>query len=334
MKKTTNGAVGSENNHFSHTLASTKHPDWFKELERLARLEKSLAFLPVGWGSDGKAPMLKAWPSHPGFTTKQLSGVRGIRSVGAKTGIRGGKLLCFDIDGISALEFGCSIGMEPWAVTTWQVHRDNDPFRLKVLFRLTLEQIAQLPGGKGFQGKTVTQAGDGSRKGEAMEVFFDGGRQVIVLGEHPSSSGNYIWPGGLGPENLTNAPDSWWQHALEIAVKAQRRCQTSTKPSARRNGTRRLDPCPICGRCSDSKSGLWCEETSEGLILCMPGSTYNADPSGTMTIGTVVNGYTLVKRTPLDVGDCLTFAQHRPLTPRHRIRRPQRSFRSRADVQA
>jgi hypothetical protein len=214
------------------------------------------------------------------------------------------------------------------------VHRDNDPFRLKVLFRPELEQIAQLFGGEEFQGKTLTQAGDGSRKGEALEVFFDRGRQVIVLGEHPSSGGNYIWPDGLGPEALSSPSDPWWQHALEIAAKAQRRSFTGSKPSATRNVTRRLDPCPVCGRHSDGTSGLWCEETSEGLIFCMPGSTYNADPTGTMPIGTVVKGYALVKRTPVDVGDCLTFSLHRPLTPRHRIRRPQRRFRSRAHVQA
>ena len=165
-------------------------------------------------------------------------------------------------------------------------------------------------------------------------MFFDGGRQVIVIGEHPSSDGNYYWPDGMGPEALSAPPDAWWNHAIDIAKKCHHNKTTGTKPASTRTGTRRLDPCPCCGRNSSGGNGLWCEQTTEGLILCMPGSTFNADPAGSMALGTVVNGYALVKRTPISDGDCLTFAPHRPIPPRQRIRRPQRTFRRRVDVQA
>ena len=260
--------------------------------------------------------MLKGWPSHPGFTTKQLLEVRDIRSVGAKTGMNNGPLLCFDIDGTSALKLACSLGLDPLEVRTWQVHRDNNPSRLKVLFRPTPQQIAQLTEGE-FQSRTQTAEKTETNKGEALEVFFYGGRQVIVLGEHPSSGGSYFWPDGLGPEAISAPPDAWWQYARDLAAKTQHNISAGGKHSSTRNPTRRLDPCPICGRHSGNGNGLWCEETSNGLIFCMPGSTFNADPSGSMKLGSVVNGYALVKRTTRHGFDYLTFAPNRYRRHRH-----------------
>jgi hypothetical protein len=200
----------------------------------------------------------------------------------------------------------------------------------------------QADGTPEFQGKTITRAavkdanGAVIEKGEALEVFFDGGRQVILLGEHPSSGGNYLWPEGLGPEALSAPPDAWWAHAVEVANGCQQRLTAGSRPSASRNGTKRLDPCPICGRHSGpSGSGLWCEETDNGLILCMPGSTFSAEQRhGQLQIRQVVDGYALVKRTPIREGDVLTFAPHQPITPRHQIKRPQRTIRRRNNVQA
>ena len=302
----------------TNSLLNPPGPAWFAGLHRLAPLQSDLALLPCGWGDQFKGPMLREWQKHPGYSLALLMAVRGIRSVGARTGIHTGPLVCFDIDGKTALELACTLGMEPWAVTTWQVHRDNDANRLKVLFSPTPEQIALLPGGYEFQGKTITKPsvkgpnGELIAKGEALEVFFDGGRQVIVIGEHPSSGGNYFWPAGLGPEALAPPPEAWWQHAIEIAQPCLARSRRGSKTSSRRSSTSRLDPCPVCGRHSGSGSGLWCEQTTAGLILCMPGSTFNADPTESMPIGAVINGFVLVKRTPIKEGYCLTFRQHRP----------------------
>ena len=305
-------------------LSTPKGSAWFAELQRLAVLERRHAFIPVGWGNESKAPMISGWQRHQGFAISQLMAVEGIRSVGCRTGLHPTPLVAFDFDGQTALELACSLGMEPWRADTWQVHRTTDPFRLKVLFSPTPEQITQLPNGE-FEGKTTTKPAvldaDGKviDKAEALEVFFSGGRQVIVIGEHPSSDGNYYWPDGMGPEALSAPPDAWWNHAIDIAKKCHHNKTTGTKPASTRTGTRRLDPCPCCGRNSSGGNGLWCEQTSEGLILCMPGSTFNADPTGSMALGTVVNGYALVKRTPISDGDCLTFAPHRPLRRNRRM---------------
>ena len=287
------------------SLLTPKAPAWFAGLQRLTHLEQDLALLPVGWGPDRKGPMLEGWQHHLGFTVAQLQAHRSMRSVGARTGLLTGPLLCFDFDGATSLK----LGLDPSWVSSWQVHRDTNANRLKVLFRPTLEQLSELPGGTEFQGKTITAPKTDTSKGEALEVFFDGGRQVIVLGEHPSSGGHYFWPDQLGPEALAAPPDHWWEHALEVAVACQQRITTGSKPSSRRHGTRRLDPCPICGR----HGSLWCEQTQQGLILCMPGSTFSAEQRhGPLVLGQVVDGWALVKRTPIGEGDVLTFKVHRP----------------------
>ena len=152
-------------------------PSWFADLHRLAAYEKSFALLPIGWGNKQKGPMLEGWQHHGGFTVAELKQHRRIRSVGVRTGLKG-PLLCFDFDGESALELACNLGMKPWAVITWQVHRDTDSFRFKVLFRPTPDQIALLPDGAEFQGKTITKQAvldpDSTpiEMGEALEVFF------------------------------------------------------------------------------------------------------------------------------------------------------------------
>ena len=288
--------------------AASYAPDraqWRQDLYRLQPFEADLALLPIGWGTENKGPMLEGWQHHGGFTVAQLQQHRKMRSVGARTGLLTGPLLAFDFDGQTSFE----LGLDPRTVGTWQVHRNTDPARLKVLFRPTLEQLTELPGGAEFQGKTITAAKTITAKGEALEVFFDGGRQVIVLGEHPSSNGTYYWPSHLGPEALTAPPERWWAHALQVAADCRQRLSSGSKPSSRRHGTKRLDPCPICGR----HGSLWCEQTQQGLILCMPGSTFSAEAAhGPLRIGQVVDGWALVKRTPIAEGDVLTFKAHRP----------------------
>ena len=278
---------------------------WRQDLYRLQPFEADLALLPIGWGTENKGPMLEGWQHHGGFTVAQLQQHRKMRSVGARTGLLTGPLLAFDFDGQTSFE----LGLDPSTVGSWQVHRTTDPCRLKVLFRPSLEQLTELPGGAEFQGKTITAAKTITAKGEALEVFFDGGRQVIVLGEHPSSNGTYYWPSHLGPEALTAPPERWWAHALQVAADCRQRLSSGSKPSSRRHGTKRLDPCPICGR----HGSLWCEQTRQGLILCMPGSTFSAEAAhGPLRIGQVVDGWALVKRTPIAEGDVLTFKAHRP----------------------
>jgi hypothetical protein len=301
------------------TLRRASHaPDcapWRQELQRLQPFEADLALLPIGWGTEHKGPMMEGWQHHGGFTVAQLQQHRQMRSVGARTGMLTGPLLAFDFDGRTSFD----LGLNPGTVSTWQVHRNTDPARLKVLFQPTLEQLSQLPGAAEFHGKTITAPKTDTAKAQALEVFFDGGRQVIVLGEHPSSGGTYYWPSYLGPEELEAPPDEWWAHAVEIARQCHHNKTTGSKPSSNRHSTRRLNPCPICGR-HDGPGGsaLWCEQTHQGLILCMPGSTFSAEGRhGPLRIGQVVDGWAMVKRTPYSGGDVLTFKAHRPTGVNH-----------------
>ena len=299
--------------------------NWLTQLDRLQHLEADLALLPVGWGSEGKGPMLRKeddWPHHPGFTVEQLRAVSGIKSVGSRTGLLTGPLLVYDFEGRSAF----NLGLNPADFRTWQVHRDNDQHRLKVVCRPTPEQIAQLPdiqppprschAPHEFQGKQLTAPGRNGAKGEALEVFFAGGRQVVVLGQHPSSGGNYFWPDGLGPEALTAPPQEWLDFAIDRAKGLEaEQAALPKKGRTSRAGTRKLNGCPICGRHSGKGgSSLWCEETTRGLILCMPGSSFSAEQKhGSLTVGrSIVNGYALVAKTSIPEGVVHTFKPHVP----------------------
>lgn len=298
--------------------------NWRSELHRLESLQDDFALLPVGWGSEGKAPMLRKeddWPHHPGFTVDQLLTVSGLRSVGARAGLLTGPLLAYDFDGKTAR----SVGLLPEDVITWQVHRTNDPFRLKALFRPTPEQIKQLPildplprschAAHEFQGKRLTAPGRNGQKGEALEVFFAGGRQVVLIGEHPSSGGYYFWPDGLGPEALAPPPQEWLDFAIDRATAAaEEQAALPRRGSKSRNGTRKLNPCPICGRHSGKGgSSLWCEETTKGLIFCMPGVTFSAaQKRGQLSYGQVVDGYALVAQSSIPEGVVSTFKIDRP----------------------
>lgn len=310
--------------------------DWLSDLARLKDLEQDLALLPVGNGKDFKGPLLNGWQHHDGYTVEQLQSVRNMRSVGARTGLLTGPLIGFDFDGMTSVDFAATErDIAPWDAVTWQIHRTTDPFRLKVLFRPTPDQLKMLPEvanpssgchvSPEFQQSRQTAPPVDNKKGEALEVFFAGGRQIILLGEHPSSGGYYFWPDGLGPEALTAPPESWWNFAIEMALKAQEKRSTGSKPSRTRNGTTRLQHCPICGRHDGvGGSSLWCDRTDGGLILCMPGSTFSptmAHPG--IEIGDVVNGYALKKITD----GVHTFGPHVELDRTRSTRKPWRPSR-------
>lgn len=266
--------------------------------------------------------MLDAWQKHEGFSISQLISTPNIRSVGMRTGLHAIPLIAFDFDGSTSVDLACQIGMAPWNYKTWHIHRTTDPWRLKVIGTLTPEQLLYLTAADGdieFQGKIPTAPAPDGGKGEALEVFFSGLRQVVILGDHPTSGGQYFWPEGLGPEDLAPLPDAWLAFALKVADRSRNRIKGASKRRGgiNRSGTTRLDPCPICGRHSgQGGSSLWCDETTEGLIFCMPGSTFNAEQRhGQLTIGkSVVNTargqYALVQRAEVQEGTVLVFKPH------------------------
>lgn len=264
--------------------------------------------------ADGHLRGLSGWQKHPGFTIPQLQAVPNILAVGVGTGL---SLSAWDWDGETSVDYSCEFGLAPWALDSWHVHRSTDPWRLKVLTLLTPEQLAQLPqqsdGGIEFQSSITTKAPDPTvegDKGQALEFFYSKGRQVNVIGNHKESGGFYYWPEGLGPENLKVMPDNWFRFVLAAAKTQQRIDSTvsTASPKARhsKTGMKRLDPCPICGRNSHKGNGTWCDQTADGLIFCMKGSTFNAERShGRLTVGkSKVNGYRLTKETK----ECFVFA--------------------------
>ena len=298
-KKTTVGAVENEDStdaslapqqreksspHATNTLKTS----WRNELHRLEPLDLPL----VATGAESphspgekKAPAdlrtgycLKGWQTAKHSVADIQGACEAVISVGTRTGADAHGLLVFDIDGETGLDWLTARGLVPAAVSTWQIHRDTDSKRYKIAFQLTEQQQQQL--GQ-IKTKVVTKppveddAGNVIAKGEAVELFHGTG-QVIVLGQHYKSNGNYFWPVGMGPEDLSPIPESWWQAALTIA-------STTTAPSTRSNSTRSnsrdwlsLHPCPICGR----NTSDYCSQHKDGkTIRCFHGNTF-APPTG------------------------------------------------------
>jgi predicted P-loop ATPase len=265
---------------------------WRDELPRLARL--NLPLLPCGAGHEWKAPVdpqtgscLLDWPTKR-FTVPEILAMNGaVICAGTRTG---NGLLAFDQDGGSALELLLVHGCDPQQAKTWQVRRDTDPLRLKVLWQLTAEQQAEL-GGEVIKA-IKTKAPADCKKGEALELFHSTGKQVVVLGEHRASGGDYFWPEGQGPEALAPIPDAWWTLALKIARGEIEGIHTpaaaTPKTSSQRGEWEPANPCPICGRNTTS----WCTTRIEnGSINCRHGSTFSPLLAhGTLTPGQVITG--------------------------------------------
>lgn len=288
----------------ARSSAGPQAVDWRRALDRLAPL--ALPLLPCGAGAEGKGPIdartgngLSRWQTAR-FTVAEIAAMNGVvRSVGSRTGAG---LVCFDIDGATALELALEQGCDPQQAQTWQVHRDTDPCRLKVLWRLSAEQQAEL--GAECTSKAHTQAPRRpGEKGEAIELFHHPRRQVLLLGQHVPSQGHYVWPDGMGPEALAPITPAWWALAKRIAAKElgqQQQQQTGTgtgttrsKGSSNSKEWRPADPCPICGRRSGrDRAGSFCSRNrNSGGIRCFHGSTFSPELShGVLKVGETVAG--------------------------------------------
>ena len=315
----------SEEYQMAHNRAhrGSNHNEICRQAYQLHLKESFWDFLPC----KGKVPIglngyyLKDWNDKK-FSIKTILSTSGATGIGVKTGLH---LLCKDIDGETALTYAADLGLN--FEDSFQVHRDDDPWRFKVLYEPTKAQIAKLPHGQ-FQGKIVTKEavkdanGDVIKKGEALEVFLTNDRQVLITGKHPDNNGNYFWPRGYGPEEIKPPSDEVWNFVLELAN--QKDAPKKKKHYGGGASTKRLNPCPICGRNRD----LWCEESSNGLLFCMNGSTFSAEKEhGTLKLGDVIDGWALVDKNDL----CHTFKVHRPLTRRKR-KPPSHKYRRSAHV--
>jgi len=271
-----------------HRPLNSLETSWRDELPRLAHLDLPL----VATGADSphspgekKAPadlrtgsLLKGWTTAK-HSVADIQGACGaVISVGTRTGADAHGLLVFDIDGGSALDWLAARDLDPAVVSTWQIHRDTDQQRLKVAFQLTEQQqqdLGQIKTKVETKPPVKDAAGNVIAKGEAVELFHGTG-QVIVLGQHYKSNGNYFWPVGMGPEDLSPIPESWCQAALTIAstttATSTRGC--STKSSS--DNWLSLNPCQICGR---NTTGYCAQHKDGKTIRCFHGSTF-APPTG------------------------------------------------------
>ena len=249
MKKPLGKAV-KNSKHIKNILADFA-PD-------LQPLEDQFAFLPC---NDQKRPLVKDWPNKS-FSIDQIVKFPACEAIGVRTGF--GRLLTIDLDGESSFYYLYDRGLIPQHCKTWQIHRSNDPFKIKLNFQLTPEQLAELPV-KDF----VSQRSTGAR--EQVEVFFSEGRQVIIIGKHPSR-GRYFWPRGFEPDDLTAPPTDWWEYILEVSQ--GKHSVSKAKPNC--NDWRRLTECPICGR----NSRLICSVHKDlNTIRCYQGGEFS-HPSG------------------------------------------------------
>ena len=281
--------VGNEADNDKASLGlDSRLPDWGKKgwRDQLRRLEAlDLPLLATGAGKDGKAPAnLRNGSPLGGWETTKHTGqqIRNacprVTGCGTRTGKPANGLLVFDIDGPTAVSWCLERGCDPALTPTWQIHRNTDESRLKVAFRLTEAQQTQL-GQLKTKVETKVAIKDANNKtikdGEAVELFHQGGSQVIVLGQHRKSNGHYFWPDGMGPEVLAPIPVCWWKAALLIAGDTT---TTKVKPASKasKGKWRNLYPCPICGR----DSGYCQESTDERTVIrCFNGQSYSP-PTG------------------------------------------------------
>ena len=250
-------------------------PKWRLQVERLSQLGAPL----LAVGTD-KAPIhlvtgrhLSGWQQEA-FKAEQIAESEAAIGCGVRTG---NGLLVFDVDGVTALEWLLDHGCAPRAAKTWQIHRDTDANRFKVAFTLTAEQQQQFGNAKPKEhtkDAVKDDAGNVIKKGEAVEVFHSTGGQVVVLGRHHDSGGNYYWPDGLAVEELAPIPPAWWEAACTIAGSTTTAKVSTTKATSSSREWKPLNPCPICGRNTTS----YCSEHQDGnSIRCHHGNTFNPE---------------------------------------------------------
>ena len=85
-------------------------------------------------------------------------------------------------------EKGKQLGIDPDSVEAWRVNRDTDPNRCKVLMELQPNDAFAPLCDSQISHRLVTKSavkdenGKVIQKGEALEVFWHHGRQVVVMG--------------------------------------------------------------------------------------------------------------------------------------------------------
>jgi hypothetical protein len=289
--------------------------------------------LPIGAGAERKGPVdpatgygLGEWQKHPGFSASEIGSSYGpVIAAGIKTGGEA-RILVLDIDGASASAWIRVKGIDPDALQTWRINRDTDPARFKLVFRLTAEQELEFAQTKLLL-QTKRRDEEKGIKGEAVEVYFKPGAQVVAIGAHPSSGGNYFWQ--RSPAEIAT-PDRALMALLQVIKSSVEELRGKGDPSSpprvkgggkgKWQGSSHRDPCPICGR--DHSAACTRSTAADGaeFASCYQGSSFQPPlnlTKGDTHIGHDGREWAFVREYKTDeIGWKSLFKIHTPRPPR------------------
>lgn len=249
-----------------HGCGSYSAGSWL--FERLPLLDGIAPLLPGG--PDKRPRVGNGWQSHPGVTIAQLqqsSPACICWQVGATA-----DHIAIDIDGPKVITFLRAHGLDPLTADTWRIVRTSNADRLKLVFRVTPEQKAELAAGR----KSVRIGG------EEFAVFTGRGHQIVVLGNHhhktKTANGTetwihddqYLWA-GKQPADAQPLPDAWME-ILRGVFCGNQPLLPRPAPSINGNGhrpTAAVVPAPPSGRWDDAAKAraalalLWVEDYAD-----------------------------------------------------------------------
>jgi hypothetical protein len=283
----------------------------------LLPLLSGLPLLPCGTvepGDGGKVPInhktgrrLTGWPTAR-FTPEQIAAMNGVvRCVGMRTGADADGILGLDIDGRTAIDWCLAHDCDPELVESWLIRRNTAADRLKVTFYIP-EELWPLLGN--VHCHKVTKEKSDTEKGEQVEVFFGTG-QIIVLGDHMDSGGQYTWD--ATPQEITEIPPEWWGLVMQIVEGDPTARGEKRKPSDTTAGWHTLSNCPICGR---DKHQACRGNADRDAVLCFHGGNFHP-PKG------LAKGQTIKGRDGQRWAFCGTGRHHGEFST-FRIDRPRR----------
>ena len=273
-----------------------------QKLQRYRTLTETESILPIGWGKDKKAPMLKEWQLNPKFTLEQICNFKDAVALGITTT----NLWCLDLDGESAVRWARAKGLLG-GEHTWEIHRTSSPVYWKRVFRPTKEQLAHIPsdeeGNRGFQFKVRTNPC--SFINEACEFFMAYNRQIIFYGKHFKSGGDYYSPPHRDFGDVRPPTDKEWNVVLDELYKRQEKLPRTSNRSHGKDWFT-LGFCPICGRDAHNVCQM---HRDEKTIRCFEGVTYH--PPKNLKPGQVIHeNWAYARSQYVGWGDFSIFIQH------------------------
>ena len=285
-----------------------------QNLQKYRKLIEKYNVLPIGWGKDKKAPMLKEWQLNHNLSLEEICSYKDAIALGVTTE----DLWVLDVDGDSAVRWARSKGLLDGEFT-WEIHRTTSPYYFKRIWKPTLQQRKQIPenqdGLQEFQFKVRTNPSPFLN--EAAEFFMAHNRQIIFYGKHWKSGGDYYCPPHRDFEAVREPTDAEFKVLLDELSKRQEKLPRSNSRSHGRDWYT-LGFCPICGR--SQKDNPVCQMHRDGnTIRCFEGITYH--PPENLTPGQVIHeNWAFCRSQYVGWGDFSIFVQHNP-SPVEKLRR-------------